>query len=264
MNKARLSTRMPARRSMPSPSADNAVTAVISTIDDVFSGGETDRITDFETFSIRSRPARQGRNPRAWARASPSTPRRRLPSHPARSSARSPTSGLGEREFVCRTAPMRRGMNGRGKSAGSASALPVRCRSAGNTVGRPIRTRRNQIARAFVAKVAKRRRRDFCDPLRVRTQTQSRQQREAPVCPLLSMARCKSSAATALRLYALKLKRKDCLAADCSRLTRTEVTRPRADEVVPSTINGPAPRKCNVRGLNPQLHSRYLIEEERS
>ena len=37
---------------------------MFSTIADALAGGETVAITGFGTFSIKSRPARQGRNPR--------------------------------------------------------------------------------------------------------------------------------------------------------------------------------------------------------
>ena len=64
MNKAELSARVAARTSLSKPSADAAVDAVFSTIADALAGGETVRIADFGVFSTRSRPARQGRNPR--------------------------------------------------------------------------------------------------------------------------------------------------------------------------------------------------------
>ena len=79
MNKAELS----ARASMSKPSAA-AVNGVFSTIADALASGETDRTDGFGTFLMRSRPARQGRSPCARAKASPSTPRRRIPSRPAR------------------------------------------------------------------------------------------------------------------------------------------------------------------------------------
>ena len=64
MNKAELSARVTARTSMSKPSADAAVSAVFSTIADALASGETVRIAGFGAFSTRSRPARQGRNPR--------------------------------------------------------------------------------------------------------------------------------------------------------------------------------------------------------
>ena len=64
MNKAELSARVAARTSMSRPSADAAVSAVLSTIADALASGETVRIVGFGTFSTRSRSARQGRNPR--------------------------------------------------------------------------------------------------------------------------------------------------------------------------------------------------------
>ena len=64
MNKAELSARVAARTSMSRRCVDAAVSAVFSTIADALAGGETVRIAGFGTFSTRSRPARQGRNPR--------------------------------------------------------------------------------------------------------------------------------------------------------------------------------------------------------
>ena len=60
MNKAELS----ARTSMSKAGADATVSAVFSTIADALASGETARIAGFGTFSTKSRPARQGRNPR--------------------------------------------------------------------------------------------------------------------------------------------------------------------------------------------------------
>ena len=156
MNKPELSARIATETSLSTASVDAAVTAVLSAIDDALASGETSRIAGFGTSSIRSRPARHGRIPRARARASPSTPPRHLPSRSARPSARPPTFGFGEREYRCRTEPMRRGMNGRGKSSGYLSAPPVCCRSSDKPIQRAIRSRNNLTARTFVAHVTER------------------------------------------------------------------------------------------------------------
>ena len=50
--------------SMSRAGADAAVNAVFSTIADALADGETVTIAGFGTFSTKSRPARQGRNPR--------------------------------------------------------------------------------------------------------------------------------------------------------------------------------------------------------
>ena len=63
MNKAELFARVAARTSMSRPSAHAAVSAVFSTIAEALASGEIVRIAGFGTFSTRSRPARQGRNP---------------------------------------------------------------------------------------------------------------------------------------------------------------------------------------------------------
>ena len=160
MNKPELSARIATEAFLSTASADAAATAVLSAIDDALASGETDRIAGFGTFSKRSRPAHRGRNHCARARASPSTPRRRLPSRPVRPSARPSTSRFEEREYRCRTAPIRRGVNGRGKSSGSVSAPPLRCRSTETPIRQPVRSRRNRIASAFAVNVPGTSRRD--------------------------------------------------------------------------------------------------------
>ena len=154
MNKAARSARIATETSLSRVGADDAVATLFSTIDDALACGETDKIAGFGTFSMSSRPARRCRNPRARLRASPSTPRRCLSSGPAKPSARPSTSGFRERACRCRTLPMRRGVNSKGKSSGSVSAPPVRCRSSEDPIQRAVRSRPNQIARAFVANVA--------------------------------------------------------------------------------------------------------------
>ena len=152
--------------------ADDAVVALFSTTDDALGSGETDRTAGFGTVSMRPRPTHPGRNPRVRARASPSTPRRRLPSRPARPSAKPPTSGFGGSDYRCRTLPMCKGINGRGKSSGSVSAPLARRRSPENAIRRPVRRRHNQIATAFVANVADTSRRISCAQPHKQTLTQ--------------------------------------------------------------------------------------------
>ena len=64
MNKAELSARVAARTPMSKPSTDAAVSAVLSTIAGALARGETVRFSGFETFSTKSQPPHQGRNPR--------------------------------------------------------------------------------------------------------------------------------------------------------------------------------------------------------
>lgn len=64
MNKAELSARVAARTSISKAGADAAVSAAFSTIADALADGETVAIAGCGTFSTRSRPTRQGRNPR--------------------------------------------------------------------------------------------------------------------------------------------------------------------------------------------------------
>ena len=64
MTKSELSTQVAAQASLTKASADAAVNAVFSAITDALSNGETVTLTGFGTFSVRSREARQGRNPR--------------------------------------------------------------------------------------------------------------------------------------------------------------------------------------------------------
>lgn len=64
MNKAELPARVAARTSMSKAGADATVSVVFSTIADALASGETVRSAGFGTFSVKSRPARQGRYPR--------------------------------------------------------------------------------------------------------------------------------------------------------------------------------------------------------
>ena len=122
MSKAELSVRIATETSQSRAGVDDAVSAVFPTLDCALASGQTDRIAGFRTFSMRSLAARHSRHPLARAGALPSTPRRRLPSRPATPSARSSASGFGEREYSCRTVPMRRSMHSTGKGSAPVSA----------------------------------------------------------------------------------------------------------------------------------------------
>ena len=64
MTKSELSTQVAAQASLTKASADAAVNAVFSAITDALANGETVTLTGFGTFTVRSREAREGRNPR--------------------------------------------------------------------------------------------------------------------------------------------------------------------------------------------------------
>ena len=64
MTKSELSAQVAAQASLTRASADAAVNAVFSAITDALANGETVTLTGFGTFTVRSREARQGRNPR--------------------------------------------------------------------------------------------------------------------------------------------------------------------------------------------------------
>ena len=64
MTKSELSTQVASQASLTKASADAAVTAVLSAITGALANGETVTLTGFGTFSVRTREARQGRNPR--------------------------------------------------------------------------------------------------------------------------------------------------------------------------------------------------------
>ena len=83
MNKTELSARLVARTSISKPGADAAVRAVFSTIADALAGGGGVAIAGFGSFSTKSRPARQGRNPRTGEIIA-IPPQSRRPSRPAR------------------------------------------------------------------------------------------------------------------------------------------------------------------------------------
>ena len=64
VRKSDLSARVAAEASLSRADADTAVNAVLGSIGDALAKGETVNIAGFGTFSVKDRPARQGRNPR--------------------------------------------------------------------------------------------------------------------------------------------------------------------------------------------------------
>lgn len=64
MTKSELATRVAAKASLTKASADAAVNAVFAAITDELANGESVSVTGFGTFVVRTRQARQGRNPR--------------------------------------------------------------------------------------------------------------------------------------------------------------------------------------------------------
>ena len=68
MNKSDLTVRVTAQASMYRADAAAAVNALFYTIADALAGGETVTIAGFGTFSTKTRPARQGPNPRTGER----------------------------------------------------------------------------------------------------------------------------------------------------------------------------------------------------
>ena len=64
MNRSELSAQLAAQFSLDKASADRMVTAVFAAIGDSLANGEAVSIAGFGTFATKSRPARQGRNPR--------------------------------------------------------------------------------------------------------------------------------------------------------------------------------------------------------
>ena len=67
MNKAELTAHVAAEMSVTRATADTLVGAVFSAIADALARDETVAIAGFGKFELRSRPARQGRNPRTGA-----------------------------------------------------------------------------------------------------------------------------------------------------------------------------------------------------
>ena len=64
MNRTELSARIAACTSLSKADAATAVDAVVSAITDALASGEDVAIAGFGKFTVRHRPARQGRNPR--------------------------------------------------------------------------------------------------------------------------------------------------------------------------------------------------------
>ena len=64
MKKSDLSALVAAEASLSRADAETAVNAVLGSIGDALAKEETVSIAGFGTFSVKSRPARQGRNPR--------------------------------------------------------------------------------------------------------------------------------------------------------------------------------------------------------
>ena len=64
MMKSDLSARVAAEASLSRADAETAVTAVLGSIGDALAKGETVSLAGFGTFTMKDRPARQGRNPR--------------------------------------------------------------------------------------------------------------------------------------------------------------------------------------------------------
>ncbi len=63
MKKADLTAHVAAQVALPKVAADPAVSVVLAAIGDALARDEAVAIAGFGTFSTRSRPARQGRNP---------------------------------------------------------------------------------------------------------------------------------------------------------------------------------------------------------
>ena len=68
LNKAELAAHVTAHADLPKATADRAVSAVFAAIGDALAKDEAVTIAGFGTFSIRSRAARQGRNPQTGER----------------------------------------------------------------------------------------------------------------------------------------------------------------------------------------------------
>ena len=64
MMKSDPSARVAAEASLSRADAETAVTAVLGSIGDALAKGETVSLAGFGTFTVKDRPARQGRNPR--------------------------------------------------------------------------------------------------------------------------------------------------------------------------------------------------------
>ena len=92
MNRSELSAQLAAQFSLDRASADRMVTAVFAAIGDSLANGEAVSIAGFGTFDTKSRPARQGRNPRTGETIAiaASTARRRFPAADRRQRSKPP------------------------------------------------------------------------------------------------------------------------------------------------------------------------------
>ena len=84
VNKRELAAHVAARTSLSKSDAAGGVSAVFSAIADALASGEAVMIVGCGAFASQLRPGRPGRNHPAPERASPSPPRPRLRSRPAR------------------------------------------------------------------------------------------------------------------------------------------------------------------------------------
>ena len=64
MNKVEMADRLAARTGVSKAAARDAVDSVFATIGEALANGDEVRIAGFGTFAARTRPARNGRNPR--------------------------------------------------------------------------------------------------------------------------------------------------------------------------------------------------------
>ena len=64
MKKSELSACVAAEASLSKADAESAVNAVLGSIGDALAKGETVSLAGFGIFTVKDRPARQGRNPR--------------------------------------------------------------------------------------------------------------------------------------------------------------------------------------------------------
>ena len=184
MNKTDLASSVATRTSITKATADSAVAAVFATIAEALTRGEKVSIAGFGTFATRSRPVRQGRNPRDRGEHR----HRRL--HGAVVQGR-------------QDAP--------------------RCRQPAITVkppdGRSARDRSVHPEPPLLSRpmfVAERRWRNFGDPTHVRTPAQSRARIESSLARGPYTAGCEFSPATAVRMGALKSKSKRSRLAYCT------------------------------------------------
>ena len=144
MNKAELSARLVARTSISKPGADAAVGAVLSTIADALAGGGGVAIAGFGILSTKSRPARQGRNPRTGEIIA-IPPQSRRPSRPARPFVTPSPSRSGGRVVRCPKPPSPKRMIGRAQGPNSMTipSSNARCHALQLKRNRDVWTGRN-------------------------------------------------------------------------------------------------------------------------